>query len=193
MSFDLAVRPESPAMTAEEATRKYLELTALEPGALPAGPRAVAFYRELTARYPDSPWSADLTLLGDAVVMSMGWSTPDAVVVFIRELAERRRLVLYDPQDGAVYSPPSSRGEPAPVLSSCDGSRVENPGPAQLEATVERLSAANWFALEHREGLPDRHFRAEVEDRSRIVRAFTGFAAGDDSWRQEFDWQRMEF
>ena len=104
------------------------------------------------------------------------------------------------------------------MLSSCDGSRVENPGPAQIEATVGRLSAANWFAvldrgdhyvqagfgeraavrqgrfaLEHREGLPDRHFRTEVEDRSRIVRAFTGFAAGDDSRRREFDWQRMEF
>ncbi|MEV5718372.1 hypothetical protein AB0L41_31180 [Amycolatopsis mediterranei] len=50
MSFDLAVRPATSAVTAPEATRKYLELTALEPGALPAGPRAIAFHRELTAR-----------------------------------------------------------------------------------------------------------------------------------------------
>jgi hypothetical protein len=29
--------------------------------------------------------------------------------------------------------------------------------------------------------------------RSGIVRAFTGFAAGDGSWRDEFDWQRVEY
>ncbi|WP_410616780.1 hypothetical protein [Amycolatopsis sp. lyj-109] len=116
----------------------------------------------------------------------------------------------------AVHSPPASRGDPVPVLSACDGSRIENPGAADIEAAVARLSAGNWFAvldrgdhyvqvgfgeqaatrrgrfvLEHRAGLPDRHFRAEVEDRSRIVRAFTGFASGDDGWQQEFDWQRM--
>ncbi|AEK44675.1 hypothetical protein [Amycolatopsis mediterranei] len=37
MSFDLAVRPATSAVTAAEATRKYLELAALEPG-----PRAIA-------------------------------------------------------------------------------------------------------------------------------------------------------
>ncbi|WP_206795927.1 hypothetical protein [Amycolatopsis sp. MtRt-6] len=224
MSFDLAVWPEASTVTAEEATRKYFALTALEPGALPAGPRAVAFHRELTARYPepsalpDSPWSAEVTVLGDAVLMSMGCSTPGVVVAFVRELAERHGFVLYDPRDGAVYSPPALRGEPAVVLSACDGSRVENPGAARIEAALARLSAGNWFvvldrgdhyvqvgfgeraatrrgwfALEHREGLPHRHFRAEVAERSRIVRAFTGFATGDDSWRLEFDWQRTNF
>ncbi|MDX3195886.1 hypothetical protein PV458_46440 [Streptomyces sp. MN03-5084-2B] len=229
MSFTLAVWRETAAVTAAEATRKYLELTALEPGALPDGLRAVAFRRELTARYPvpsgapgdelpDSPWSAEPAVLGDAVLMSMGWSTPDVVVVFVQELAERHGLVLYDPQDGAVYLPPALRGDPVLVLSACDGSRIEDPGAAAIEAALERLSPENWFAvldrgdhyvqagfgeqaatrrgwfaLEHREGLPDRHFRAEVAVRSRIVRAFTGFAAGDDSWRQEFDWRRMNF
>jgi hypothetical protein len=132
------------------------------------------------------------------------------------ELAERHSLVLYDPQDGAVYAPPTARGDPVLVLSSCDGTRIENPGAAEIEAALGRLSAENWFAvldrgdhyiqagfgeqaatrggwfaLEHREGLPDRHFRSEVADRARIVRAFTGFATADDSWQQEFDWQRM--
>ncbi|WP_146073616.1 hypothetical protein [Amycolatopsis sp. CA-126428] len=100
------------------------------------------------------------------------------------ELAERHSLVLYDPQGGAVYAPPAARGDPVLVLSSCDGSRIENPGAADIAAALGRLSAENWFAvldrgdhyiqagfgeqaaarggwfaLEHREGLPHRHFR----------------------------------
>jgi len=46
---------------------------------------------------------------------------------------------------------------------------------------------------EHREGGPDRHFRAEVADRSLILRAFTGFVAGEDSWWQASEWYRTEF
>ncbi|WP_160169731.1 hypothetical protein [Amycolatopsis rifamycinica] len=48
---------------------------------------------------------------------------------------------------------------------------------------------ADRFALEHREGLPDRPCRVEVSDQARIARAFTGFAAGDDDRRREFDKQ----
>ena len=50
-----------------------------------------------------------------------------------------------------------------------------------------------WLALEHREGLPDRHFRVQVAEPERIVRAFTGFAAGEDAWRDGFDWQRVSY
>lgn len=104
------------------------------------------------------------------------------------------------------------------MLSACDGSRVENPDAAQIEAVLGRLSPKNWFvvlergdhyvqvglgeraatrspwlALEHRSGGPDRHFRVEVADRARIVQAFIGFADGDDSWQQGFDWRRVEY
>ncbi|MDT7796572.1 MAG: hypothetical protein QOI78_5 [Actinomycetota bacterium] len=114
MSFDLAVWRES--TTAEEAPRKYAELMALESPVLQRHPRAVTFHRELTARYPEladvpadeldsCPWSTNLTVAGDGVVMSMSWSCSDAVVEYIQELAQRHGLVLYDPQDGTAYPP----------------------------------------------------------------------------------------
>jgi hypothetical protein len=229
MSFDLAVWYEPAIVTAEEAARKYERILEREPGTVVADPRAAGFHRELIARYPnlsdltvdefeDSPWAMDPSVVVDAVILSMSWSMAEPALPYIRELAERHELVCYDPQSGAVYSPPSLRGDSMVVLSSADGSRVENPGAAQIEAVLERLSPKNWFAildrgdhyvqvgfgeraatrsgwfaLEHREGLPDRHFRVEIPDRARVVRAFTGFAAGDGTWHQGFDWHRMKF
>ena len=229
MSFDLAVWPEPAVITAEEADRTYESLCEREQGVVPADARVVAFHRELTARYPSlsslpwdelesSPWSGDPAVVGDAVLLTIGYSAAGTVAPFARELAERHELVLYDPQARTVYSPPGLRRRSMSVLSACDGSRVENPDPAQIEAVLGRLSEKNWFAvlergdhyiqvglgeraatrspwlaLEHREGLPDRHFRVQVADPERIVRAFTGFAAGDGSWRDEFDWQRVEY
>ncbi|WP_328452296.1 MULTISPECIES: hypothetical protein [unclassified Amycolatopsis] len=119
MSFDLAVWRES--TVAEEAALKYAALTSPEPVVIPVHPQAVAFHRELTARYPDladvpaaelgsCPWSSGLTVAGDGVVMSLSWSAPDTVVGYVQELAERYRMVLYDPQDGTVY-PPTGGGE----------------------------------------------------------------------------------
>ena len=114
MSFDLAVWLES--TTAEEAPRKYAELIALESSVLQRHPRAVAFHRELTARYPEladvpaaeldsCPWSTTLTVADDGVVMSMSWSCSDAVVEYVQALTRRHGLVLYDPQDGTAYPP----------------------------------------------------------------------------------------
>lgn len=229
MSFDLVVWPASAVVTAAEADRKYGQSMDADPGTVPPDPRAVAFHRELTERHPgltslppeaweSSPWSGDPVVCGEAVIMTVGWSAADTVFRFARELAERHEFVLYDPQARAVYSPPSLRSGSMCVLSACDGSRVENPDAAQIEAVLGRLSPKNWFAvldrgdhyvqvglgehaaahspwlaLEHRDGGPDRHFRAEVADRARIVRAFTGFADGDDSWQQGFEWRRVEY
>ncbi len=119
MSFDLAVWHQPTA--AEEAARKYAALTSPEPMVIPLHPRAVAYHRELTARYPEltdvpvedlgsCPWSCALTVAGDGVVMSVSWSAPDAVVSYVRELAGRHGMVLYDPQDATVY-PPSGGAE----------------------------------------------------------------------------------
>jgi hypothetical protein len=229
MSFDLAVWLEPAVITAEEADRTYESLCEREQGAVPADARVVAFHRELTARFPSlsslpldelesSPWSADPAVLGDAALLTIGYSAAGTVAPFARELAERHELVLYDPQARTVYSPPCLRRRSMTVLSAWDGSRVENPDPAQIEAVLGRLSERNWFAvlergdhyiqvglgeraatrspwlaLEHREGLPDRHFRVLIADRARAVRAFTGFAAGEEGWRDGFDWQRAEY
>ncbi len=229
MSFDLAVWPEPTVITVAEAARKHEELCELQPGAVPEGTRAFAFHHELTARYPslrdvpveeleNSPWNGDPVVLGEAVLITMSWSAGDGAIAFIRELAEHHELVLFDPQGPAVYSPPSLRRTSMSVLTACDGTRVENPDAARIEAVLERLSEKNWFAvlergdhyiqvgmgeragtrspwlaMEHREGLPDRHFRVQVADRARVVRAFTGFAADEGGWREGFDWRRVEY
>ena len=229
MSFDLVVWHASTVPTVAEADRKYGQAMDAVPATVPADPRAVAFHRELTARCPSlaslppeewesSPWSGNPVVSGDAVIMTIGWSAAETVLGLARELAERHEFVLYDRQARAVYSPPSLRDGSMSVLSACDGSRVENPDAAQIEAVLGRLSPKNWFAvlergdryvqvglgehaatrspwlaLEHRESGPDRHFRVEVADRARIVHAFTCFAVGDDGWRQEFDWRRVEY
>lgn len=44
------------------------------------------------------------------------------------------------------------------------------------------------FALEYREGAPDRHFRTVVDDPEVIAAAFAAYAAGDDAWRSALSW-----
>lgn len=131
MSFDLAVRPEPAVVTAEEAARKYEKFAERESGAVPAD---------------SSQWSANPSLIGEAVLVSMSLSTPERGDHYVQ----------------------AGFGEQVAARPGC-------------------------FALEHREGQPDRHFRVEVADGARVVQAFIGFATGDDTWRQAFDWQRMEF
>jgi hypothetical protein len=77
-------------------------------------PRAVAFYRSLTARYPDrvaapaSPWEVvPLHTAPDHVEMNLSESCEDRVLLDIERLAAEHGLLLFDPQDGSVYPPPT--------------------------------------------------------------------------------------
>jgi hypothetical protein len=79
----------------------------------------VSFYDELTRRWPEidtvpdeeidnleyCPWSCALSRSDIAVVTSCVWSMADEVEAFVRELAQRHRLVLFSPQSGSVYLP----------------------------------------------------------------------------------------
>jgi hypothetical protein len=80
-------------------------------------PRITAFYRELTAAYPDrqtggeSPWAVSpLHVAGDHVEMRLHASCDDEVLLTIERLAGEHGLLLLDPQHGAVYPPPSRVG-----------------------------------------------------------------------------------
>ncbi|GAB3153799.1 hypothetical protein GCM10027290_47270 [Micromonospora sonneratiae] len=76
-------------------------------------PRLVAFYRAVTARYPDrgpspaSPWAAPLHCTTDHVEMKLTETCPDQVLLDIEQLAGSHGLLLFDPQDGSVYPPPT--------------------------------------------------------------------------------------
>ncbi|WP_326568055.1 hypothetical protein VSH64_40655 [Amycolatopsis rhabdoformis] len=218
MSFDLAVWFAPAAVSAAEAKDRYTRLTNEDEGAV-EHPQVAAFYRELTARHPElvddpekSPWTAGLGLSADAVVMTIAWSRAEAVARLVFDLARRHGLVAFDPQKGDVHNPA------ALALSSCDGARVENPDPAALRAALQRLSARNWhavlergdayvqvgqgeyagapeghYALEHRDGSPDRHYRTDVPSLDDVATAFIGFATHDPDWRTRFEWRKLDF
>lgn len=48
------------------------------------------------------------------------------------------------------------------------------------------------FAVEHRDGGPERHFRAQSDDAERVVEVFLDWARGGQDWRTALDWQRAD-
>ncbi len=76
-------------------------------------PRITSFYRAVTAEYPDraspaSPWEVSpLHVATDHLEMNLTESCADEVLLAIERLAAEHRLLLFDPQDGSVYPPPT--------------------------------------------------------------------------------------
>ena len=77
-------------------------------------PRLVAFYRAITASYPDrparpdTPWEvAPLHTAADHIEMNLNPTCPDQVLLDIERLAGEHDLMLFDAQDGSVYPPPA--------------------------------------------------------------------------------------
>lgn len=49
------------------------------------------------------------------------------------------------------------------------------------------------FAVEYREGGPDRHYEANVpQSLDAVLDAFESYLTGDNRWRTAFEWRRME-
>ncbi|GAB3971721.1 hypothetical protein V1634_08555 [Plantactinospora veratri] len=75
--------------------------------------RISAFYRAITAGYPDrpgpgTPWAVTpLHVAADHVEMKLDESCADQVLLDIERLAAQHGLMLLDPQDGSVYPPPT--------------------------------------------------------------------------------------
>jgi hypothetical protein len=77
-------------------------------------PRVVAFYRAITASYPDrparpgSPWEVvPLHTAHDHIEMNLNPACEDQVLLDIERLAGEHDLMLFDYQDGSVYPPPA--------------------------------------------------------------------------------------
>jgi hypothetical protein len=165
----------------------------------------------------DSPWTASPTVAEASVLVAIGWSHAERVAPFVRQLATQHGLTCYDPQQRTVHGRPTD-ATPTLVLSSCDGSRSVNPGPDRIDRALRRLSRDNWFALlertddrylqvgygeqagtragwyalEHRDGSADEHFRAVLTDLNQVITAFKGYARGDETWRRRFAWKKMD-
>ncbi|GAA2878592.1 hypothetical protein GCM10010517_40660 [Streptosporangium fragile] len=105
MSFDLGVWLGPEPVTASEAFLRYAAWSdgRTEPGE--PRPEVVAFYEELTSVFPDltaenygvSPWSVPLTVGEDFVLMNAVFPRADEVCRAVLELAQRHRLVLFEP------------------------------------------------------------------------------------------------
>jgi hypothetical protein len=180
------------------------EPAAVRPGGVVSGFYAalVAEFPEAAdAGGGSSPWSAGLDVGDGWVVMAMQWGRVAEVAPRVIELAARSGLVCFDPQAGVVHVPPALRSADALELQSCVGLPVGDPDLESVERAVRRLSAENWFvileapsgryvqvgsgaragaaaggyAVEFRDGSPDRHYRCLLHDREQVVSVFVDF------------------
>ena len=152
-----------------------------------------------------SPWSMTPEISASHVIVTISWSRAQEVAEFVLRAAAARGLVCFDPQASVVHNPPARAVAGGLRLEFCDGSVVEHPDLAALGTLLQALSAQNWyaclesrpgwfvqvgigpnagnvpagkFALEHREGAPERHRRTLVTSLADVVAAFEGFASG---------------
>ncbi len=116
MSFDLGVWHTQQRLTDPEAGALYLELCASRIDGVTPHPGVDAFYAELIARYPEidsvpdnliddhdyCPWSCALDRSAGHVIMPCVWSQAENVERFVRRLAAKHGLAVYDPQQGRV-------------------------------------------------------------------------------------------
>ena len=119
MSYDLGVWYPHQRISDEEAAKLYVALcrgTAEDP---PAHPAVEAFYRELTDKHPEidtvaeeriddhdyCPWSCALDHYPGHVIMPCVWSKAEYVDGFVRALARKHGLAVFDPQAGKISYP----------------------------------------------------------------------------------------
>jgi hypothetical protein len=119
MSFDLGVWCCDEPLTDKQAGEIYLQLCEQWPYLEGDSPAVAVFYQELIEHWPEidtvpeekvgefdfSPWSCELCHSGMAVVMSCVWSKADDVAQYVKALALKHDLLLFDPQANRVTLP----------------------------------------------------------------------------------------
>ncbi|MGW1537091.1 hypothetical protein [Streptomyces aureus] len=164
-----------------------------------------------------SPWAAGLDVSAAHVIMPMSWSRADETAPEVVALAGRHGLVCFDPQAQVLHRPPAQRGTDALSLQPCVGLRVEDADPDVIERAVGRLSAENWFlilersdghflqvghgpnagvpeggfAVEHREGSPEHHYRCVLSERGQVAALFADYASGTTTWSVDARWDSL--
>jgi hypothetical protein len=128
MSFDLAVWYPHQQLSAEAALRVYQNLCEGNLSDLEPHPAIDAFYGELTAKHPDlddipedqiddhdlCPWSIAHDRSDRHMIICSVWSRAAYVHEFIRELARKHGLIVFDPQESAITYPDGSQGSKKP-------------------------------------------------------------------------------
>lgn len=167
-----------------------------------------------------SPWNMTPEISASHVIMTISWSRAQETAEFVLGLAATRGVVCFDPQASDVHNPPGQAMADGLRLQFSDGGIVDHPDPAALGTLLQALSPQNWyaclesrpgwfvqvgigpnagnvpagkFALEYREGAPERHRRTLVSSLAEVVGAFEGFASGDPVWTDSFSWSHLHF
>lgn len=98
----------------EEATTIFERLSALEPA--PPRPELIAYVDELLKQYPedvpdseidDVPWAATPLrneIVGNLFYCAISWSHYEEVATFMCDLADKHRLVAFDPQSNTLMN-----------------------------------------------------------------------------------------
>jgi hypothetical protein len=113
VSFDLSVWALPPGATPDDVRAAVQRCRDGWHGEQLPDPRVVGFYRAITASYPDrpagpgSPWEAPLHTAADHVGMNLFPTCEDQALLDIERLAGAYDLMLFDPQGGSVYPPPT--------------------------------------------------------------------------------------
>lgn len=126
MSYDLGVWFPHVRLSDKQAGALYVSLCEGKEEKPQAHPSVQAFYDELTAKHPEidtvpedklddhdlCPWSCALDHSPGHVIMSCVWSKAEYVDQFVRELAHKHGLVVFDPQSGTIHHPGSGGERP---------------------------------------------------------------------------------
>jgi hypothetical protein len=130
-------------------------------------------------------------------------------------LAREHGLVCYEPQSHLLN--PNAAGHIAGFTLSSAGAEDPDPTPERIERRIRALGpddhflilerADGWFvqvgygpaagaepgryALEYREGRPEKHYRTETADPDEATRLLTDFLAGDEAYKRRHVWRPL--
>ncbi|MEV6194904.1 hypothetical protein AB0M19_21205 [Streptomyces sp. NPDC051920] len=164
-----------------------------------------------------SPWTTRLDVSTAHVIMPMSWERADATAPEVVALAAAHGLVCFDPQADVLHHPPALRGKGGPSLRPCVGLTVEDADPDVIERAVHRLSEENWFlilerrsgyflqvglgpnaglatggfAVEHRDGAMERHYRCVLGERDQVATLCADYASGASAWSVDTQWDSL--
>jgi hypothetical protein len=119
MSCDFAIWYPAKRLTDEQAGALYERLCEGDTAGVAPHPAVEGFYRELTSKYPErdeaSVWSMPIERSSGHVLVSSVPTSAKEVESFVRALARKHGLSVYDPESGTVTHPA------APKPSDPDG------------------------------------------------------------------------
>lgn len=166
----------------------------------------------------DLPWAVDPDVDEDYALLAIRRSVAHTVGPIVRELAHESGLTCFDPKSGSVLHPLVPNDSESSSLECFSGEVIRNPSVARIGEEIRSLTSDKWytilevapqryiqigygkevgvrrgeFALEYRDGSPDRHWRTVISDADMAVAAFIAFLRGDLTRKGGMSWQKVE-